>query len=57
MSIVRSFFSAFDRMSSRMSGQDVERRNAVHKNRAGGDFAAISQVHGSQGITKLGLNR
>lgn len=57
MTFLRSLSSALGRLSDRMQGQDVERRNAVPDNRLGGDFAAVARARSSQGISPLGLGR
>lgn len=57
MSKIQELNRVMQKLSHRMLGQDVERHNNVEKMRAGGDFAAVSQVHNSQGVTPLGLGR
>lgn len=57
MKKIKALNEIMKRLADRMIGQDVERHNNVENFRAGGDFAAVSQIHHSQGITPLGFGR
>ena len=56
MTFLRTLSSALERMSDRMQGQDVERRNASGS-RFGADYAALSKARSSQGISSIGIGR
>lgn len=57
MTFLRRLSATMTRMSERMQGQDVERRDAAADNRRGGNYTAVMQARQSQGISPLGFGR
>lgn len=59
MTFLRSLSSSLRRLSERTQGQgqDVERPDLVAHSRIGGNYAAITKAHSSQGISPLGMSR
>lgn len=59
MTFLRSLSTSLRRLSERPQGQgqDVERPDLVSHGRIGGNYAAMTKVHSSQGISPLGMGR
>lgn len=59
MTFLRSLSSSLRRLSERSQGQgqDVERPDVVGQGRIGGNYAALTKSHMSQGISPLGVGR